>query len=270
MLCDWPFCLTACSLVSSCSASRWCLCSHTPLLIACSYHAASPLHHCTLQIISEVHKAPLRRVDNLITRVYDSARLLRMHASVLSAVKKSFYGEVYRSFGAVAAGAGGLGAISGALLMSGAVEVGGPMAAASLLAAMGGSWLAQRHLAKRAEYYIEGPGLDEAFRRTHFLQLAERDEFVAQLWERTRGPLRTALRTVGIRSLPAPSRRELDSIDTILSERVPALRRAATKAGALYAPSAGLGEEQPAPGNASASAEGQATGKGAQTEAPKA
>lgn len=189
------------------------------------------------QIVSEVHKAPLRRVDNLITRVYDSARLLRMHAAVLAAVKKSFYGEVYRAFGAVAAAAGGLGAISGALLMSGAVEVGGPMAAATLLAAMGGSWLAQRHLGKRAEYYIEGPGLDEAFRRTHFLQLAERDEFVAQLWERTRGPLRTALRTVGIRSLPAPSRRELDSIDAILTERVPALRRAATKAGALYAPS---------------------------------
>ena len=41
-----------------------------------------------LQMVAEVHKAPLRRVDNVITRLNDATRLLRMHAVVLNAVKQ--------------------------------------------------------------------------------------------------------------------------------------------------------------------------------------
>jgi hypothetical protein len=43
-----------------------------------------------LQIISEVKNAPLRRMDNMLTRLYDSARLLHMHAAVMEAIRKDF------------------------------------------------------------------------------------------------------------------------------------------------------------------------------------
>jgi hypothetical protein len=210
-----------------------------------------------------VHRAPLRRVDNLITRLYDSARLLRMHATVLAAVKREYARDVLKAVAPAAALAAGLSALSGTLMMAGAFEVGAPLAAATLLGTVGGSWYIQRHLGQRAEYYVEGPGLEEAFRRTHFLSLAERDEFTGQLWERVRTPLRTALRTLGLRALPAPKRSELAAIDAIVSESVPSLRRAATKAGALF-------PERPSAGAAAAADAAVAAADAAAAAAPAA
>lgn len=46
-----------------------------------------------LQIVAEVRRAPMRRVDNMITRLYDSARLLRMHAVVMNTIKKDYTAE---------------------------------------------------------------------------------------------------------------------------------------------------------------------------------
>ena len=43
-----------------------------------------------VQIMEEVRHAPRRRLDNIITRLYDSARLLAMHATVLEAVRKEY------------------------------------------------------------------------------------------------------------------------------------------------------------------------------------
>ncbi len=42
------------------------------------------------QIIAIVKAAPVRRLDNLITRLYDNARLLKMHAVVMEAVRKDY------------------------------------------------------------------------------------------------------------------------------------------------------------------------------------
>jgi hypothetical protein len=44
------------------------------------------------------------------------------------------------------------------------------------LAAGGAGWWARRSLGERREHYTEGAGLDDAFRRVHYLSLAERDE----------------------------------------------------------------------------------------------
>ncbi|RYG43876.1 hypothetical protein EON67_12395, partial [archaeon] len=66
-----------------------------------------------MQIIAEVRRAPLRRIDNLITRLYDSARALRMHATVLGAVRRDYTAEMLKVYGAVAAAGGGIAAIAG-------------------------------------------------------------------------------------------------------------------------------------------------------------
>ena len=42
------------------------------------------------QVLEEVRHAPRRRLDNIITRLYDSTRLLAMHATVLEAVRKEY------------------------------------------------------------------------------------------------------------------------------------------------------------------------------------
>lgn len=40
------------------------------------------------EVMHEVHKAPLRRIDNMISRLYDNTRLLKMHCQVLEAVRQ--------------------------------------------------------------------------------------------------------------------------------------------------------------------------------------
>jgi hypothetical protein len=37
-----------------------------------------------------VRHAPRRRLDNIITRLYDSTRLLAMHATVMEAIRKQY------------------------------------------------------------------------------------------------------------------------------------------------------------------------------------
>lgn len=103
-----------------------------------------------------------------------------------------------------------------------------------------GYWYTGRTAKVKEAYLIEGPGLDEAFRRTHFLEIAARDEGVLQLWERARGPLRNALRTLGIRGVPTAKRSEISSLDRIISKDVPELRSAATKVNSM------LGWQSPA------------------------
>jgi hypothetical protein len=86
----------------------------------------------------------------------------------------------------------------------------------------------------KTAFLLDGPGLDDAFRRTHFLQIASRDEGVQQLWERARGPLRNTLRMLGVRGVPAATRSELAALDRIISRDVPELRAAATKTTSLH------------------------------------
>ena len=42
------------------------------------------------QVVAEVHKAPKRRIDNMITRLADSVHLLQMHAIVLEAARNEY------------------------------------------------------------------------------------------------------------------------------------------------------------------------------------
>jgi hypothetical protein len=183
--------------------------------------------------MKEVKAAPLRRVDNLVTRLYDSARLLKMHAVVLNAVKKAYMGEAIKVYGLLGTGAAGFGTLAAALLASGMWSIGAPIAGATLAGTAAGAWYAQKYMAARTDYYIEGPGLDEAFRRAHYMQLAEKDEFIVQLWDRVRPKLQNCLRTLGFRSAPSARRADIQALDEVIDIQVPKMRSFATKTGAL-------------------------------------
>lgn len=195
------------------------------------------------EILGEVRRAPLRRVDNLVTRLYDSARLLRMHAVVLQAVKKEYSMELARVWSIVIASVGGVGGVAAGCVSMGMPEVGAVIGGVAALLTAGGTWWAQKGMRAKSRYFMDGPGMDEAFRRTHYLQLADRDEFVSQLYERARPQLQTTLRTLGILGAPAVKRADLASLDSIIKDSVPDLRRAATKAGMLYGSDHGEGAQ---------------------------
>lgn len=112
----------------------------------------------------------------------------------------------------------------------------------------------------QVDYYLtDGHGIDEAFRKSHFIQLAERDEFVAQLFERVRPSLQTTLRTVGIRSAPSVRKSDLAALDQIIDQDAPSLRRAATKAGTLTGTTPGVVRGGAAASASSATAAGSGT-----------
>ena len=66
-------------------------------------------------------------------------------------------------------------------------------------------------------------------------QVATKDESVLQVWERVRGPLRNALRTLGISKVQTAKRSDIAALDKIIDHDVPELRSAATRAGILLA-----------------------------------
>lgn len=213
------------------------------------------------EIVAEVHRAPARRVDNVTTHLHDSALLLRMHAVVLNAVRREYNGEIIKHAAVTAAAALSLAGLSGAAFTAGVPTVAAPLGVAALLVASAGYWYTGRVGAAKTLFFLDGPGLDEAFRRTHYIQVrvivsldeplcteaacvlhtamlatpqvATKDESVIQVWERVRGPLRIALRTLGIASVPTARRSELSALETIINKDIPELRAAATRAGTL-------------------------------------
>ena len=50
----------------------------------------SDLQQTRKKVVAEVHKAPKRRVDNMITRLSDSVHLLHMHATILELAQKEY------------------------------------------------------------------------------------------------------------------------------------------------------------------------------------
>lgn len=195
--------------------------------------AMADLEAARNELVAEVRRAPLRRVDNLVTRLYDSARVLKMHAVVMAGVRKEYSMEVAKAVGSIATGALGFGGLAASLMWMGSFQVGAPLAALTVLGVGAGSAWSAKQLEKRADWYINGGGLDEVFRRAHYVQLAEQDEFVKQLWDRVRPQLQTAFRTMGIRGAPAVKRSELADLDRIIDVEVPELRKASSKARAL-------------------------------------
>lgn len=51
------------------------------------------------EIIAEVQRAPDRRIDNMITNLYNSARLLGLHVQILEIVRKTFVKERFKVYG---------------------------------------------------------------------------------------------------------------------------------------------------------------------------
>ena len=186
-----------------------------------------------MQIVEAVNMAPLRRVDNSITRLYNSARLLRLHLNIMEGVRKA-YNAKWRWWAAMATvstvSVAGFGA--GALL-GGLPQLAVPLFTLSLGVGVGSGFLAQRSLAKDERELLSSSGLDKVFRERYVVALAQHDEFIVSLWDRVKQPLQTALRTMGANKIPKVSGFDLDDLDRVIEEEVPHLRKAATKAGSI-------------------------------------
>lgn len=173
-----------------------------------------------------MHRAPERRVDNVVTRLYEGARALHMHAAVAEEARRRYARERWVQWSAV----GGALATGQALAIAG-VTNGlplGPMAALSALsaaAALGGAWHVRRSLAQTADALGSAAGLDACFRHTHSRALSDGDSYAEATWARIAPQLRRAVDTLGLPSLPRVSAAELARVAHVADTEVPRLRR---------------------------------------------
>ncbi|TYZ61252.1 hypothetical protein PybrP1_001093 [[Pythium] brassicae (nom. inval.)] len=178
------------------------------------------------EVVAEVVRAPERRVDNLITNLYDSSRMLQMHARIFEDIRACYSSEKWRRAALVAAALGGGNALAAAALVSGApVEFAGGVSVLAVLASGALLWHNTSVLRQLERDLLSEDALSEQFRRLYGRQLAEGDEYVLALWKRVLPAIQVAVHTLGFRALPKLKASEFDAIERIIAKEVPELRR---------------------------------------------
>jgi len=193
--------------------------------------AREDLEAARSDVISEVKKAPLRRNQNMITRVYDSARLLRMHLVVQDAVRTE-YKKSQRMLWLTSGGILTLGnCAAGACIPAGLpphIALGASFA--TVLAGAANHYTRRKMLSEQQEDLCTDDGLSHIFRKSHLRELAEGDQFIVSLWDRVRPNLKQMLSLSSVHSTPKLASADLRQIDEIITKEVPHLRRMAAPA----------------------------------------
>ena len=166
-------------------------------------------------------------MDNLITTLYDDTRMLRTHIVVAEAVRAAHSSAVWKArlstAGVLCAGA----AISGALASTGALlEFGAGMGLLTAVATGFTAWQGRNVTSASEKHLTSREGLNNLFRETHMLNLAEGDEFLEALWDRrVSTEVLKAVKTLGPAGIPSLSNAEMRQIDEFVEEEVPGLRK---------------------------------------------
>jgi len=194
--------------------------------------AKEDLDQAREDVLAEVFKAPLRRNENMITRLYDSARLLRMHMAVHDAARKE-YVKAQRFSWITSATA----VTIGQCMAVAAIPAGLPphialgISLSSLVVGGGNHVVRRKALADKQEDLCSNEGLTRLFQKTHMRELADQDQFIVALWERVRPQLAQTLKLTGsLSALPKVTSSDERQVDEILTKEVPYLRRLAAPA----------------------------------------
>ncbi|KAA0146742.1 hypothetical protein FNF29_07863 [Cafeteria roenbergensis] len=246
--------------------------------IAAAAGTMAELQENRLRVIDRVFSAPARRADNLVTRLDDAAALLVVHARVLRALHAEASQQRTSLLGAAVASAVlGLGGAGGAVFMMAAA--GAVPAAVMGVGGLGVAAIASMQASRRAQAMQQrllaagGAGLDDVFRRVFAADLAEGNDDVAVRWTRVKPHVAQFVATSGVGALPDVSESQIATLERLLLEEVPRLRRQSGKAFramsaemAILKAEAGIGTV----GEALEALEGAAQGEGDADEADAA
>ncbi|DAZ96290.1 TPA: hypothetical protein N0F65_008323 [Lagenidium giganteum] len=178
------------------------------------------------EVINEVVRAPERRVDNLITNLYDSSRMLQMHATIFEDIRSRYSREKWQRLGVVASTFLGGNALAATAVFSGApVEFAAGLSILSLLVSSGFVWNNSKVLQQLERDLMSEDTLSDLFRRRYGRQLAEGDEYVLALWKRVMPCLQVSMHTLGFNGMPKLKASELDAVEKIIKTEIPELRR---------------------------------------------
>lgn len=178
------------------------------------------------EVVAEVVRAPERRVDNLITNLYDSTRMLQMHATIFEDLRARYASEKWRRAALAGSALVGGNALAGAAFFSGTpVEAAAGLSVAAVVAGAATAYHNSTVLSQLERDLLHEDTLTELFRRRYGRQLAEGDEYVLSLWKRVLPSLQVAVHTLGFSNLPKLKSSDIAALDKIVETDIPALRR---------------------------------------------
>jgi hypothetical protein len=177
------------------------------------------------KLVDEVRKAPVRRVDNMLTQLYTFAERLRLHVRVIDSAAKNLRRYRNRWLSGVLllmvlAGAAG----SLAFLNSGLSELSLSLFAAAAFIGIAG-FLLGRVLTRREERHIlaELADVSQHLFAREFL-VRERNNDLHALWAGVSERTRRSASELGLLSFPKLRARELARLDELIDVTVPTLR----------------------------------------------
>lgn len=177
-------------------------------------------------------KAPKRRVDNVITNLYDSTFTLILYSKIwndtIFRYSKEWRNCRFREVSLTAASGLVLGGLN--YLGLDAIIQGGVLGT-SIVGIGGLIWYHQTYLNHVQEDLLSLESLSASFQRTHARQIQDGDEYVANIWQRVRRSLRAGLTSAfedsGNHATAKSS--ELENLQHILDNDIPRLRRLANE-----------------------------------------
>lgn len=177
-------------------------------------------------------KAPKRRIDNVITNLYDSTSTLILYSKIWNDLVYR-YNKEWRNCRLREAGLTTLSglALGGTNYLGLDAMIQGGIVGTSIVGIGGLVWYHQIYLNRVQENFVSAESLSVSFQRTHARQVQDGDEFVANIWQRVRGSLRAGLSAAfenGVNQSTVSSS-ELDQLQGILDSDIPRLRRLANE-----------------------------------------
>lgn len=198
--------------------------------------ALAELESTRTDVVNEVLRAPERRVDNVITRLYDSTRLLQMHALVMETVRDQYARELWHrraimSGTVVTGGALSIGVLSAGVSWQLAFGLG----AFTAIGAVGLQVQSNKLMRSLRDVLISDASLNDVFKLQYGREIADGDEFVLSLWKRVKPQLQLSIQTLGIDNVPKIKASDLAALDKIVRDDIPTLRRKAAPTDKSYA-----------------------------------
>ena len=187
------------------------------------------LHQTREEVLAEVMKAPLRRIDNVITGLADSVHLLMMHATLMEYTRKQYSSAIWKHRVQIAGTFTTGASVAGMSIYTGMpLQVTASALCMTLLSMGGIQIIGMKSLRELKEELTSQDGLNRAFQHSYPREIAEADEFITSIWQRIREPMRLSLSAIGVENLVTVKSSEIDALKSILDENIPQLRRKAS------------------------------------------
>ncbi len=180
--------------------------------------------HARRELIEEINRAPVRRVDNMITQTANHADRLRMHSRISQRALGNLRGFQRRLFGGFAAAV-----VAGLAGCGWYIHTGewGNATVLFLLTIAGGTGLYYliKYLTQTKERDLINR-LDEIFEEVYLrdLTIGNRPENLLHRWEEVKPITKRTLKQLGLHSMARLKTRETARLDRIINQQLPELR----------------------------------------------